>query len=112
MPNRLMSATSPYLLQHADNPVDWWEWGEDAFEEARRWHSDDAGCVLEESVEGLILARIAELSTPAAHGQSLVADALAAIAASRFGLSDSEMAEALSQGVRSYDLAITTAKSR
>jgi uncharacterized protein YyaL (SSP411 family) len=36
MPNRLGSATSPYLLQHADNPVDWWEWGEDAFAEARR----------------------------------------------------------------------------
>ena len=28
--------SSPYLLQHADNPVDWWEWGEDAFAEARR----------------------------------------------------------------------------
>ncbi|MFV0407607.1 MAG: thioredoxin domain-containing protein [Propioniciclava sp.] len=36
MPNRLAHATSPYLLQHAQNPVDWWEWGEDAFEEARR----------------------------------------------------------------------------
>jgi hypothetical protein len=36
VPNRLASATSPYLLQHADNPVDWWEWGEDAFAEARR----------------------------------------------------------------------------
>src|ERR1700754_123578 len=36
MPNRLSGATSPYLLQHADNPVDWWEWGEDAFAEARR----------------------------------------------------------------------------
>ena len=34
--NRLASATSPYLLQHADNPVDWWEWGPDAFAEARR----------------------------------------------------------------------------
>ncbi len=34
--NRLASATSPYLLQHADNPVDWWEWGEEAFAEARR----------------------------------------------------------------------------
>ena len=31
----LASATSPYLLQHADNPVDWWEWGEDAFAAAR-----------------------------------------------------------------------------
>src|SRR3954468_20509765 len=35
MPNRLAAATSPYLLQHADNPVDWREWGEDAFAEAR-----------------------------------------------------------------------------
>jgi uncharacterized protein YyaL (SSP411 family) len=35
MANRLASATSPYLLQHADNPVDWWEWGSEAFEEAR-----------------------------------------------------------------------------
>jgi uncharacterized protein YyaL (SSP411 family) len=34
--NRLSRATSPYLLQHADNPVHWWEWGEDAFEEARK----------------------------------------------------------------------------
>jgi uncharacterized protein YyaL (SSP411 family) len=36
MANRLSAATSPYLLQHADNPVDWWEWGEDAFAEAKR----------------------------------------------------------------------------
>ncbi|MEV6265081.1 thioredoxin domain-containing protein [Streptomyces sp. NPDC051784] len=36
MPNRLAQATSPYLLQHADNPVDWWPWGAEAFEEARR----------------------------------------------------------------------------
>jgi len=35
MPNRLASATSPYLLQHKDNPVDWWEWGEAAFAAAR-----------------------------------------------------------------------------
>jgi uncharacterized protein len=34
--NRLAAATSPYLLQHKDNPVDWWEWEPDAFEEARR----------------------------------------------------------------------------
>jgi uncharacterized protein YyaL (SSP411 family) len=34
--NRLASATSPYLLQHADNPVDWWPWSAEAFEEARR----------------------------------------------------------------------------
>ncbi len=35
MPNRLASATSPYLLQHQDNPVDWQEWGPEAFAEAR-----------------------------------------------------------------------------
>ena len=34
--NRLGVATSPYLLQHAGNPVDWWEWEPAAFEEARR----------------------------------------------------------------------------
>ena len=34
--NRLGDATSPYLLQHADNPVDWWPWGREAFEEARK----------------------------------------------------------------------------
>lgn len=36
MPNRLAHETSPYLLQHADNPVDWWPWSGEAFEEARR----------------------------------------------------------------------------
>ncbi len=35
MPNRLATATSPYLLQHKDNPVDWWEWSPEAFAEAR-----------------------------------------------------------------------------
>ena len=36
MANRLETSTSPYLQQHADNPVDWWEWSEAAFDEARR----------------------------------------------------------------------------
>jgi uncharacterized protein YyaL (SSP411 family) len=36
MTNRLAAAASPYLLQHADNPVHWWEWGPDAFAEAKR----------------------------------------------------------------------------
>ena len=36
MANRLTASTSPYLRQHADNPVDWFEWGEQAFAEARR----------------------------------------------------------------------------
>ena len=35
MANRLASATSPYLLQHADNPVDWYPWGPEAFDAAR-----------------------------------------------------------------------------
>ncbi len=34
--NRLSNAASPYLLQHRDNPVDWWEWGDSAFAEAKR----------------------------------------------------------------------------
>ncbi|MDX6246149.1 MAG: uncharacterized protein QOE76_3872, partial [Frankiales bacterium] len=36
MPNRLALATSPYLLQHRDNPVDWWPWTPEAFAEAGR----------------------------------------------------------------------------
>ena len=36
MPNRLADSTSPYLLQHAGNPVDWWEWSPEAFAEAAR----------------------------------------------------------------------------
>jgi uncharacterized protein YyaL (SSP411 family) len=35
MPNRLEHETSPYLLQHKDNPVDWYPWGDDAFTRAR-----------------------------------------------------------------------------
>src|SRR5215212_11792752 len=35
MPNRLAQETSPYLLQHQHNPVDWYPWGEDAFKRAR-----------------------------------------------------------------------------
>jgi uncharacterized protein YyaL (SSP411 family) len=36
MPNRLQHETSPYLRQHADNPVDWYPWGEEAFAVARK----------------------------------------------------------------------------
>jgi uncharacterized protein len=35
MSNRLAQETSPYLLQHADNPVDWYPWGEEALARAR-----------------------------------------------------------------------------
>ncbi len=34
--NRLINETSPYLLQHAHNPVDWYPWGKEAFERARK----------------------------------------------------------------------------
>ncbi|MFP7277942.1 DUF255 domain-containing protein [Exiguobacterium indicum] len=35
-PNRLIAEKSPYLLQHAYNPVNWYAWGEEAFETAKR----------------------------------------------------------------------------
>ena len=35
MSNRLTGSSSPYLLQHAENPVDWWPWCDEAFEQAR-----------------------------------------------------------------------------
>src|SRR6476646_9352617 len=36
MPNRLINETSPYLLQHAHNPVDWYAWGPEALERAAK----------------------------------------------------------------------------
>jgi uncharacterized protein YyaL (SSP411 family) len=38
MANHLAGETSPYLLQHAHNPVDWWPWGAEALERARAEH--------------------------------------------------------------------------
>jgi len=35
-PNRLIHEKSPYLLQHANNPVDWYPWGAEAFQKAQR----------------------------------------------------------------------------
>ena len=35
MPNRLANETSPYLLQHANNPVDWYAWGHEALERSK-----------------------------------------------------------------------------
>jgi len=43
MANRLITESSPYLLQHAENPVDWYPWGDAAFERAR---SDDRPVML------------------------------------------------------------------
>ena len=39
--NRLADETSPYLLQHAENPVDWYPWGDEAFARARDDGSPD-----------------------------------------------------------------------
>src|SRR5919206_23616 len=36
MPNRLINETSPYLLQHANNPVDWYAWSPEALERAAK----------------------------------------------------------------------------
>ena len=36
MPNRLSNEKSPYLQQHANNPVDWYPWGEEAFAKAKK----------------------------------------------------------------------------
>ena len=35
IPNRLANEKSPYLLQHANNPVDWYAWGDEAFQKAK-----------------------------------------------------------------------------
>ena len=35
MANRLIETSSPYLLQHAHNPVDWYPWGEEALDKAK-----------------------------------------------------------------------------
>ena len=43
MPNRLANETSPYLLQHAGNPVDWYPWGAEAFARA---HAEDKPILL------------------------------------------------------------------
>ena len=38
MPNNLKNENSPYLLQHADNPVDWYPWSEKPFELAKKYN--------------------------------------------------------------------------
>ena len=39
--NRLIHETSPYLLQHAHNPVDWYAWGDEAFQKAETGQQAD-----------------------------------------------------------------------
>jgi len=40
--NRLIFQKSPYLLQHAENPVDWYPWSEEAFEKAKKENATGA----------------------------------------------------------------------
>ena len=47
MANRLADATSPYLLPHKDNPVDWWRWSPEAFAEAERQDAPVTGPAIE-----------------------------------------------------------------
>ena len=44
MANRLADETSPYLLQHKDNPVDWYPWGDEALARARRPRTSRCWC--------------------------------------------------------------------
>ena len=42
--NRLARETSPYLLQHQHNPVEWWAWGPEALAEAKRTGTSQSFC--------------------------------------------------------------------
>jgi predicted fused transcriptional regulator/phosphomethylpyrimidine kinase len=50
--NRLGTSVSPYLRLHADNPVDWREWGPEAFAEARERGIDHVDVIYEAGEEG------------------------------------------------------------
>jgi uncharacterized protein YyaL (SSP411 family) len=59
--NRLLHEKSPYLLQHAHNPVDWYPWGDEAFEKARREDKPiflSVGVMERESFEDSAIARV------------------------------------------------------
>ena len=51
--NRLIDETSPYLLQHAHNPVDWYAWGEEAFARAREEEPDPLRAHIHQFLRGL-----------------------------------------------------------
>ena len=54
--NRLAGESSPYLVQHAHNPVDWYPWGDEALTKARRADKADG--------DSAVLAKIAEMPEP------------------------------------------------
>jgi dienelactone hydrolase len=58
--NRLTRETSPYLLQHRDNPVHWWAWGQEALAEAKR--TEKPILVLASGVNRVNEKRLSELA--------------------------------------------------
>lgn len=72
-------------------------WLKLAFEEVRHWRSSDPGVALPHDIAALVRARIDSLAMPQNHGPQLVREAMALIAAGRFGLAESELAAALSR---------------
>ena len=59
--NRLAKETSPYLLQHAHNPVDWYPWGDEAFAKAKQRPEAD-----------LFIGRLFQLPLVSRHGTRVV----------------------------------------
>ena len=89
--NRLNTSTSPYLLQHADNPVDWWPWSDEAFEEARRRDVPVLSCVPEKLGSKVSFQPAGTVSSAAAG--------FAPLAATVFLAEDFALAEALGEDV-------------
>src|SRR5438093_817362 len=82
MANRLAQETSPYLLQHKDNPVDWYPWGEEALARAGAEAYRDRRDELEETATKLAESLSDQSSVPApGHDDALRPDHLSAAAA-------------------------------
>ena len=68
--NRLAQSASPYLLQHADNPVHWWPWCEEALAEARQRLLEELSGRRHSLITAVVVVRGAEIllaETSAAH---------------------------------------------
>lgn len=70
MPNRLATEPSSYLLQHAENPVDWYPWGAEALEKARREDRPIlpsigySACLYRDTAEGIVAWLLREMRAP------------------------------------------------
>ena len=88
MSNRLAEASSPYLLQHQNNPVDWYPWGDAAFELARR----DVRTILDEAAGASayddLIARINEYELALSSGDMDKAETALAAVNERFDKDD------------------------